>query len=80
MPGRLLDDLFVQQQPPGLLERPNQVPKLKGGFPKIRGTILGVSIVRTIVILGSTLGGPYFGKLPRVSGLYLRDHRRLHWP
>ena len=38
------------------------------GFPKIRGTILGVAIIRTIVtivsILGSILGSPNFGKLP----------------
>ena len=32
-------------------------------FPKIRGTILGVPIRRTIVFL-SILGSPYFGKLP----------------
>ena len=34
------------------------------GFPKIRGTLLGVPIIRTYSILGSTLGSPYFGKLP----------------
>ena len=33
------------------------------GFPKIRGTFLGVPIIR-ISILGSILGSPYFGKLP----------------
>ena len=30
------------------------------GFPKIRGTILGVPIIRTIVFWGSTLGSPLF--------------------
>ena len=33
------------------------------GFPKIRGTFLGVPIIRIIVFLG-LLGSPYFGKLP----------------
>ena len=37
---------------------------LYGGFPKIRGTILGVSIIRMYNILGSILGSLYFGKLP----------------
>ena len=32
-------------------------------FPKVRGTILEVPIIRTINILGSILGSPYFGKL-----------------
>ena len=32
------------------------------GFPKIRGTILGVPIVR--ILVGSILGSLYFGKLP----------------
>ena len=30
------------------------------GFPKIRGTLLGVPIIRTIVFLGSILGFPSF--------------------
>ena len=34
------------------------------GFPKSRGTILGVPIIRNYSILGSILGSPYFGKLP----------------
>ena len=34
------------------------------GFPKIRGTILGVPIIRTIVFWGSILGSPHFEKLP----------------
>ena len=35
------------------------------GFPKIRGTILGVPIIRIIVIIvGSILGFLYFGRLP----------------
>ena len=33
-------------------------------FPKIRGTLLGVPIIRTIVFLGSILGSPYYGELP----------------
>ena len=33
------------------------------GFPKIRGTCLGVPLIRTS-ILGSILGYPNFGKLP----------------
>ena len=37
----------------------------KWGFPKIRSTLLGVPIIR-ILLLGSTLGSPYFGKLPNV--------------
>ena len=36
------------------------------GFPKIRGTVLGVPLIRTnYSILGSMLGCPYFGKLPK---------------
>ena len=34
------------------------------GFPKIRGTILGVPNIKDHSILGSMLGSPYFGKLP----------------
>ena len=34
------------------------------GFPKIRGTLLGVPIIRINSILGSILGSPYLGKLP----------------
>ena len=37
------------------------------GFPKIRGTLLGVPIIS---ILGSTLGSPYFGKLPYSLGSF----------
>ena len=33
-------------------------------FPKIKGTLLGVPIIRTLAFLGSILGSPYFGKLP----------------
>ena len=43
------------------------------GFPKIRGTFLGVPIMRTST-LGSILGYPNFGKLPygsRVEGFNL---------
>ena len=34
------------------------------GFPRIRGTILGVPIIRTIIFLGLILGSHYFGNLP----------------
>ena len=34
------------------------------GFPKIRGTFLGVPIFNDYSILGSILGYPNFGKLP----------------
>ena len=34
------------------------------GFPKMRGTILGGPHNKDYDILGSTLGSPYFGKLP----------------
>ena len=34
------------------------------GFPKIRGTFLGVPIIRTIVFWGLHWGSPYFGKPP----------------
>ena len=35
-----------------------------GDSQKWGGTILGVSIVRTIAFWGLCRGGPYFGKLP----------------
>ena len=35
---------------------------LNGGLPKIRGTILGVPIIRTIVFGGFILGPPFLGK------------------
>ena len=37
------------------------------GFPKIRGTILGVPIDRVIILLGSILGSPFSGKLPFIA-------------
>ena len=37
------------------------------GVPIIRGTILGVPIIRVYNILGSILGYPYFGKLPYLA-------------
>ena len=40
------------------------------GFPKIRGTLLGVPIIRTIVFWGLYWGPPYFGKLPYHFGGY----------
>ena len=42
------------------------------GFPKIGGTILGVPVISIIVflnILGSVLGSPDFGKLPKFVSL-----------
>ena len=33
-------------------------------FTKIRATFLGVPIIKDYSFLGSTLGSPYFGKLP----------------
>ena len=42
------------------------------GGSKIRGTILGVPMIRIIVYFGSILGSPYLGKLPcRADGLDL---------
>ena len=41
------------------------------GFPKIRGTILGVPIVRTIVYWGSILGSPILGNYHMSYGLNL---------
>ena len=38
--------------------------KRKWGFPKIRGTFLGVPIIRTMVFWGLYWGSTYFGKLP----------------
>ena len=43
---------------------PPDVPKW--GFPKIRGTLLGVSITR-ITVFGSILGSAYLGKLPNLQ-------------
>ena len=44
-------------------------------FPKNRGTILGVSIIRTIVFGGLILGSPYFGTLIEDSiGDYYRGY------
>ena len=37
------------------------------GFPKIRGTILGVPIIRNYRIFGSISRSPHFGKLPYLS-------------
>ena len=34
------------------------------GIPKIRGTFLGVPIIRTLVFWGLYWGPPYLGKLP----------------
>ena len=35
------------------------------GFPKIRGSFLGGPYKKDYSILGSRLGSPYFGRLPR---------------
>ena len=43
----------------------NQGPIIpKAGVPKIRGTFVGITIIRTVVFWGSTLGFPCFRKLP----------------
>ena len=49
------------------------------GFPKIRGTILGVLIFRIIVYWGLYWGSPYFGKLPCrfLNDLALKDSQIL---
>ena len=36
------------------------------GFPKIRGTFLGVPRIGIVVFLRSILGSPYLGKLPHL--------------
>ena len=43
------------------------------GFPKIRGTFLGVTIIR-ISMLGSTLGSPFIGKLLNSGMLEQETH------
>ena len=45
----------------GIMRRPI------GGFPKIKDTFLRVPIIRTIVLLGSTLESPHFGKLASIT-------------
>ena len=45
----------------------SQVEFLTWGFPKIKGPFLGAPIIRTAIYLGSILGSPYFGKLPRLG-------------
>ena len=67
--------IHKHQLPPSLQFREPSVIQLSAGsleymweFPKIRGTILGVPIIRTIVFLGSILGTRYFGKLPCLFG------------
>ena len=40
---------------------------LYGGFPKIRGSLLGNPYNKDYSILGSILRYPYFGKLPYVQ-------------
>ena len=54
------------------------------GFPKIRGTILGVPIIRTMTIAfwglfwgPPILGSPYFGKLPMSAQGQLRVLRGI---
>ena len=37
------------------------------GFPKVRGSLLGVSYKKDSSVLGSMLGPLYFGKLPYVE-------------
>ena len=47
------------------------VGKPKWGFPKIRGTLLRVPIIRIIVFWGLYWGPLIFGKLPNVFQSYL---------
>ena len=52
---------------------------LRWEFPKIKGTILGVPKIRTIVLRG-ILGSPYFGKLPGSIEMYrgcIRNRSRV---
>ena len=39
----------------------NEMESRDWGFPKARGSTLGVSIIRMIVFGGSILGSPYLG-------------------
>ena len=52
-----------------LWEKRPALPDSRWGFPKIRGTVLGVPIIRTIVFWGLYWGSPYFWKLPDGSGV-----------
>ena len=45
----------------GKLLRGTTLEAVIRGFPKIRGTILGVPIIKDYSILGSVLGSPYLG-------------------
>ena len=50
------------------------------GFPKFKGTMVGITIKRTIVFWG-ILGSPYFGKLHETttwSGLLAEVLRKTH--
>ena len=49
-----------------LRKRSSSNLRIHGGFPNIRGTILGGPDDKVIRILGSILGPPYFGKLPHL--------------
>ena len=42
------------------------------GFPEIRGTLFGDPYSKDSSILGSGMGFPYFGKLPK-QGLRTKD-------
>ena len=44
--------------------------------PKIKGTLLGVPIIRTKIFWG-LLGSPYFGKLPYIY-IYIYGHIHIH--
>ena len=45
---------------PHLILRASEGPRATWGFPKIRGTVLGVPIIRTIVFLGLYWGSRLF--------------------
>ena len=52
----------------GDVMRPVPRATYTNGFPKIRGTFLGVPIINTDdSILGCILGSPYSGKLPHLN-------------
>ena len=49
----------------------------KWGLPKIRGTCLGASYNEDYDILGSTVGSPYFGKLPNCSSNMIQGFLKI---
>ena len=70
------DKLFLHLSPPGDMGLKGGYIGILGeysflglGFPKIRGTFVGVPIIRIRVFGGCILGSPVFGKIPNtISG------------